>query len=612
MNELKPFLISLVIIAGLFFGLQANAQTIFRVERSLVPETDSTYYLGTTTPSLRAWLRVIADSFYDTDALDGCAEWSSNVLTSTGSACGAGGGGSGGGTFSTTTSQVSGQLINYPNNATDIVNIGSNSTTTGEYYFDPNLPLAKINNQFFGLSSTTLQNFTGVNATTTSATSTNLSTNKLTVTGTATTTFAGSIDLTSLTSHITAHGIRSDASDGLHVHANNWTEVANFGIGNTANSTFFGAVNVTGNLSVLTGSTFGVADLTSALTLTNGSGVFAEYAGTSCTNQFVRSLSALGVATCATVSASDVDLADLTATDTTLTFSGAYDGQTARTIGLNLANANTWTGGQIFANSTTTNATTTSLAILNLTQADCDLKALTTGVVYCGTDSTSAGGSANSKWATSTDTTSIYPNGATKVGIGTTTPQWLLQLTSASAPQLTLSNGALNHWSFRSTGNYLEIGTSSLTTFATSTPSAFRLAADYNGTTTINGLVESLGFTVDSGSASTAYTAGWKGFIEVPYDADIIGWTAIATTTDSTTVGTTTIDVYKDTYANFPPTSADSIFTSTKVGIYGGIKEQSTSTPATQRITAGDIISFFVDSNTNLKRITVILKVKRR
>ncbi len=37
------------------------------------------------------------------------------------------------------------------------------------------------------------------------------------------------------------------------------------------------------------------------------------------------------------------DLADLTATDTTLTFSGAYNGGTARTVGLNLANANTWT-----------------------------------------------------------------------------------------------------------------------------------------------------------------------------------------------------------------------------------------------------------------------------
>ncbi len=41
-------------------------------------------------------------------------------------------------------------------------------------------------------------------------------------------------------------------------------------------------------------------------------------------------------------------LANLTATDSTLTFSGTYTGVTARTIGLNLGNANTWTGVQQF------------------------------------------------------------------------------------------------------------------------------------------------------------------------------------------------------------------------------------------------------------------------
>lgn len=54
-------------------------------------------------------------------------------------------GGSGGaGTWATTTSTVAGQLTNFPNNTTDIVTIGSNSTTTAEYYFDPNLPRASI------------------------------------------------------------------------------------------------------------------------------------------------------------------------------------------------------------------------------------------------------------------------------------------------------------------------------------------------------------------------------------------------------------------------------------------------------------------------------------
>jgi hypothetical protein len=49
-----------------------------------------------------------------------------------------GGGGSGGGTWSTTTSTVAGQLVNYPNNTMDIPIIGSTSTTTAKFFFDPN------------------------------------------------------------------------------------------------------------------------------------------------------------------------------------------------------------------------------------------------------------------------------------------------------------------------------------------------------------------------------------------------------------------------------------------------------------------------------------------
>ena len=62
MKEIKPFIISLLIIASLFVAFErASAQTIFNVFRSILPETDSKFYLGTTTPSTRAWLSVITD-----------------------------------------------------------------------------------------------------------------------------------------------------------------------------------------------------------------------------------------------------------------------------------------------------------------------------------------------------------------------------------------------------------------------------------------------------------------------------------------------------------------------------------------------------------------------
>lgn len=86
----------------------------------------------------------------------------------------------------------------------------------------------------------------------------------------------------------------------------------------------------------------------------------------SCTNQVITALTALGGSTCSSVSNAMLtnstisgislgsNLANLSATDTTLTFSGTYNGGTARTIGLNLANPNTWTGLQTFGNASTT------------------------------------------------------------------------------------------------------------------------------------------------------------------------------------------------------------------------------------------------------------------
>lgn len=74
---------------------------------------------------------------------------SGTCLTSNGTipswgSCSSGGSGSGG-TWSTTTSQTAGILINYPNNTTDVVTIGSNSTTTAQFYFDPNTLRALFN-----------------------------------------------------------------------------------------------------------------------------------------------------------------------------------------------------------------------------------------------------------------------------------------------------------------------------------------------------------------------------------------------------------------------------------------------------------------------------------
>lgn len=67
------------------------------------------------------------------------------------------------------------------------------------------------------------------------------------------------------------------------------------------------------------------------------------------------------------------------------------------------------------------------------------------------------------------------------IGIGTTTPQWMLTISSSTAPQLALTDGVItdNHWTMRSVGNLFYVATASPSTFATSSMSA--LTINING-----------------------------------------------------------------------------------------------------------------------------------
>lgn len=339
-----------------------------------------------------------------------------------------GGGGSSGGTWSTTTSQVAGQFINYPNETDDVVVIGSNASTSAEYVFDPNNPVYSVHykllsNLFGNNSSTTILNLSSREATSTNATSSNL---------------------------------------------------------------------------YVSGRLFN-APLTSALVQTGSDGLFAEYAGSSCTNQFARSLSALGVITCesvgnedfedddwgdisvatnvvsveddshahtgATISGLDISAdTNLTAgdnltltdddldLDTTLTSMVAATFSGLVTSGNFLATSSSTLQNFTFVNATGTSATTTSFFATTASTTNFAIgggslsifgtvgtalsdfcTAITGGAGLCdGSDATGAGGDPNSKWATTTAGDSIRPNGAIKVGIGTTTPFSILSVSTST------------------------------------------------------------------------------------------------------------------------------------------------------------------------------------
>jgi hypothetical protein len=124
-----------------------------------------------------------------------------------------------------------------------------------------------------------------------------------------------------------------------------------------------------------------------------------------------------------------------------------------------------------------------------------------------------------------------------------------------------------------------------------------------NAQMTSNQRTREIVFVIDGGGA--AITTGVKGFIPIDFNCTINQVTLLADQT-----GSIVIDVWKDTYANFPPTDADTITASAVPTISAATKSQnSTLTGWTTAITAGDILGFNVDSVTSITKATIVLKV---
>lgn len=112
-------------------------------------------------------------------------------------------------------------------------------------------------------------------------------------------------------------------------------------------------------------------------------------------------------------------------------------------------------------------------------------------------------------------------------------------------------------------------------------------------------------FIIDGGGS--AITTGQKGHLEIPFECTINQVTMLADQS-----GSIVVDIWKDTYANFPPDNADSITASAPPTITTAQKSQdSTLTGWTTAITAGDILAFNVDSCTTITRVTISLKVTK-
>ena len=160
---------------------------------------------------------------------------------------------------------------------------------------------------------------------------------------------------------------------------------------------------------------------------------------------------------------------------------------------------------------------------------------------------------------------------------------------AGGAYKITATSGA-----FSAEWTYVGIGTAAEYDFAD--------VQDY-----IDGQIETatIGLRIDNG-ASVIQT-GVAGNMVVPFNCEIQSYSLLANES-----GSIVIDIWKDTYANYPPTDADSITASAPMTISAATKGQdSTLTGWTVALTAGDILRFNVDSVTSIKQVDINIIVAR-
>jgi hypothetical protein len=116
-----------------------------------------------------------------------------------------------------------------------------------------------------------------------------------------------------------------------------------------------------------------------------------------------------------------------------------------------------------------------------------------------------------------------------------------------------------------------------------------------------------LRFVIDGGG-SVITTGAKKAYLTVPYAGTITSWTILGDAS-----GAIVLDVWKDTYANFPPVVGDSITASAKPTVTASATKATSSTLTgwTTSVAAGDVLEVNVDSVATFTKVTLDLAVTR-
>jgi len=111
---------------------------------------------------------------------------------------------------------------------------------------------------------------------------------------------------------------------------------------------------------------------------------------------------------------------------------------------------------------------------------------------------------------------------------------------------------------------------------------------------------------LDGGGA--VLTTGVKAYLSLPVAGTWKKWRLLSTDS-AATAGSIVIDVWKDTYANYPPAVADTITASAKPTLSSANKnESSTLTGWTTAFSAGDVLGFNVDSVATVTKVQLVLE----
>jgi hypothetical protein len=104
-------------------------------------------------------------------------------------------------------------------------------------------------------------------------------------------------------------------------------------------------------------------------------------------------------------------------------------------------------------------------------------------------------------------------------------------------------------------------------------------------------------------------STGAKGYVRIPLAGTITKVTLLSAD-GAATAGSIVVDIWKDSYANYPPTVSDTITASAKPTLSAANKsEDSTLTGWTTSITAGDILGFNIDSVATVTRVLLELEL---